>query len=131
MRTSSGRDFQGRVMGNSTVTGAGTGTMRPADFMALTENATAPVDADTALTGELTASGFQRVLATFAMTAGASTYTLSKTFTSADATARTINKVGIFNAATVGTLVFSTLVPSPPTLVSGDMLTVTSSIQLT
>lgn len=117
-------------MANSTETGAGTGLMRPADYIALTENATAPNDADTTLAGELTAGGFERALATFAHTAGASSYTLTKTFTSSDATARTINKVGVFNASTGGTMVFETAVPSPPTLVSGDQLTTTSTVSL-
>lgn len=129
-RVAAGRDFQGRVMSNSGAAGAGTGIMRPADYIAVTENATAPSDASTALTGELTGGGFIRALATFAMGAGAFSYTLTKTFTSSDATARTINKIGIFNAATVGTLVFETAVPSPPTLVSGDQLTITSTISI-
>lgn len=130
MRTAAGRDFQSRVMGNSTEAGAGTGLMRPADYIALTENAVAPADADTALAGELTAGGLGRAIATYAHTAGASTYTLTKTFTSSDATARTINKAGVFNASSGGTMVFETAVPSPPTLVSGDQLTITETVTI-
>lgn len=133
MRVAAGRDFQGRVMGNSAAAGAGTGTMRPADYIALTENAVAPADADTALTGELTGGGLERAIAAFAMTAGATSYTLTKTFTSSDATARTINKIGVFNAAgppPAGTMVFETAVPSPPTLVSGDQLTITETVSI-
>ena len=128
MRTSAGRDFQSRVMGDSASTG--TGLYASARFMAVTENATAPADGDTALTGELTAGGFIRAAAAFAHTTGATTFTHSLTFTSSDAAARTIQKVAMFNAATVGTMVFSTAVPSPPTLISGDALTVTSTVSL-
>ena len=128
MRVASGRTFQSNVMGNTASTG--TGIYAPATFFALTENATAPADADTALLGELTAGGFARAVGVYAYTAGASNWTLSKTFTSADATTRTLQKIGIFNAATVGTLVFETAIPSPPALVSGDQVALTSTISI-
>ena len=99
-------------------------------YIALTETATAPADASTALTGELAAGGFARAIAVYAHTAGASTYTLTKTFTSADATTRTLQKIGVFNAATVGTLVFETAIPSPPTLVSGDQVALTETVTI-
>lgn len=117
-------------MGNAGATGAGTGTQRPADYIALSTDAATPAAGDTTLTGELTGSGLQRAQATYAHTAGAATYTLSKTFTSADGTARTINKIAVFNAASTGTMVFETLVPSPPTLLSGDTLTITETVNL-
>lgn len=128
MRHAEGRNFQGRVMGNSTVAGAGTGTMRPADYIGITENATAPTDADTALVGELTLNGFARALATFAMTAGATSYTLTKTFTSSDPTPRTAAKMGVFNAPAAGSMPFSNLIPAPQALSSGDQLTLTESV---
>jgi len=115
-------------MGNTASTG--TGVYAPATFFALTENATAPADADTALLGELTAGGFARAVGVYAYTAGASNWTLSKTFTSADATTRTLQKIGIFNASTAGTLVFETAIPSPPALVSGDQVALTSTISI-
>jgi hypothetical protein len=135
MRTNAGADFQARVMGDSqnvsAVTGTvGTGGFRPADYIALTENNVAPAATDTVLTGELTLGGLGRALATWAHTTGATSYTLTKTFTSSDATARTINKVGIFNASTAGTLVFETAVPSPPTIQSGDQLTITETVSI-
>ena len=128
MRTAAGRTFQARVMGDSASTG--TGLYASARFMAVTENATAPADGDTALTGELTGFGFARVAAAFAHTTGSSTYTHTATLTSSDAATRTLQKLGVFNAATVGTLVFSTAIPSPPTLVSGDAVTFTSTVSL-
>lgn len=127
-RVAAGRDFQSRVMGDTASNG--TGLYAAARFVAVTENATAPADADTALTGELTGSGFIRATAAYAHTPGATTYTLTITMTSADATTRTLQKVGIFNASTTGTLVFETVIPSPPTLVSGDAVTFTSTVSL-
>lgn len=123
MRVNSGTDHQSRVQFDTASTG--TGTYAAANYIALTENATAPAAGDTTLTGELTGSGLQRQQATYAHTDGTNTTTLVKSFTSADATARTINKAGLFNASTAGSLTFETLVPNPPTLVSGDSVAVT------
>lgn len=128
MRTDAGKDFQSRVMGDTSSNG--TGSYAAANYIALTENATAPAAGDTALTGELTAGGLGRAQATYAHTAGASTYTLTKAFTSSDATPRTINKAAVFNAASGGSMPFETAVPSPPTLVSGDQLTTTETVSI-
>jgi len=108
----------------------GTGLYASARYLAVTENATAPADADTALAGELTAFGFARASAAYAHTTGASTYTLTLTMTSTDATTRTLQKIGVLNATSAGTLVFSTAIPSPPTLVSGDAVTFTNTVSL-
>jgi hypothetical protein len=54
--------------------------------MGLTATATAAVDGDTALTGELNAAGaagLNRQLATYAHTAAGTTTTLTKTYTAA------------------------------------------------
>lgn len=123
MRTNAGTDFQSRAMLDTASTG--TGSYAAANYIALTENSTAPAAADTALTGELTASGLQRQQGTYAHTSGTNTTTLTKTFTSSDATARSIAKAGLLNASTAGTLAFTTAVPNPPSLVSGDSLAVT------
>lgn len=102
----------------------------PAAYMALTENSTAPAASDTALTGELTAGGLNRSLATYAHTSGAASYTLTKTWTSSDGTNRTINKYGVFNALTGGIMVFESAVNVPPTLISGDQITLTATVNL-
>lgn len=128
LRVDSGKDFQSRVMGDTASTG--TGVYAAANFIALTETATAPAAADTTLTGELAAGGFARAQAAYAHTAAAANYTLSKTFTSADATTRTLQKIGVFNAATTGTLVFETAIPSPPSLVSGDQVAITETVSI-
>lgn len=128
LRVDAGKDFQSRVMGDSASNG--TGAYAPGRFMAVTETATAPAAADTALVGELTAGGFIRVAAAYAHVAASSTYTISNSFTSADATTRTLQKIGIFNALTVGTLVFETAIPSPPALVSGDIVAITETVTI-
>lgn len=102
----------------------------PAWWMGLTTNNGAASASDTTMTGELTASGLGRALATFAHTTSATTYTLTKAYTSSDGTPRTIEKIGIFQHSTGGSLVFETAVPSPPTLVSGDQLTVTETVTI-
>lgn len=123
-------------VGGAAATTPATGTYvivaggQPAYWMSFTENATAPGDGNTDLTGELTGFGFQRQPAVYAHTAGASTYTLSLTVTSSDATTRTIQKIMIGNASRLGRPVFITAVPSPPTLISADQLAVTETVTL-
>jgi hypothetical protein len=73
----------------------------PGAYMGLTATATAAVDGDTALTGELNAAGaagLNRQLATYAHTAAATTTTLTKTFTAAaaDTLPVTVAQIGIF-----------------------------------
>jgi hypothetical protein len=130
LKTNAGRDFQSRVMGQGGAAGAGTGNMRPADYIAVTENATAPAAGDTTLTGELTTDGFARAQAAYAHTAGASTYTLTKTFTNTGVTTRTLNKIGVFNAAASGDLVFEEVVPSPVAQLQNDALAITVTVTI-
>lgn len=121
LRTNAGTDHQSRVTFDTASNG--TAAYAAANFIALTENATAPAAGDTALTGELTTDGFTRVQAAYAHTNGTNTVTLTRTFNATNT--RTINKAGLLNASTVGTLAFTTLVPNPPTLVSGDSVAIT------
>lgn len=103
-------------------------------YMGLTTNATAAGATDISLSEELSGSGWTRAQCTYAHTTGASTYTLTKTFTSADATPRTINKMAIFNAlsnaGTAAQMIFESAITSPPTLVSGDTITVTETVTI-
>lgn len=128
LKTNAGQDFQARVMADTSSNG--TASYAAANYIALSTDGTAPAAGDTTLTSELVGSGLQRAQATYAHTAGTNTYTLTKAFTSSDGTSRTINKIGIFNASSTGTLVFETAVSSPPTLVSGDQLTVTETVTM-
>lgn len=129
LKTNAGHDFQARVMAESGATGAGTGGSRPADFLALTEDATAPAAGDTSFAAELTDTGLARAAATYAHTAGAANYTLTKAFANNGASARTPRKVGVFNASSAGTMVFASLIPTPPTLnTGGDQMTLTETV---
>lgn len=110
-------------------------TSRPAaaDYMALTANTTAPAAGDTTLTAEIaTASGgLIRKQATYAHTGGAATATLTATFTAngSDSLPVTVGKIGVFNASSSGTLVFTTLVSPTATLSAvADALTITETV---
>lgn len=96
----------------------------PAVFLAVTSDATSPTSADTTLTSEATTNGFARAVGTYAHTAAATTYTLTKVFTASGTL--TVNKEAVFGAANTtagGVMPFESAEPSPPTLVSGDTLT--------
>lgn len=127
MITNAGKDFQSRVMFDTASTG--TGSYAAANYVALTANVAAPAAGDTVLTGEFAGAGggLIRAQATYAHTNGTGTTTLTKTFTANanDGASNTVNKAGLFNAASVGTLVLETAVPSPPTLVAGDSVAIT------
>lgn len=104
-----------------------------AEYLALTANTTAPSASDTTLTAEIaTASGgLIRAIATYAHTGGTSTYTLTKTFTANgnDSLPVTIGKVGVFNASSSGTMVWSSLLSPTATIsASGDAITTTETI---
>jgi hypothetical protein len=128
MRTNAGADFQSQVMGATSGTGIGTSTFAPANYIGVTANATAPAAADTTLTGEVSSGTLIRAQATYAHTTGASSYTLTKTFTS-DQTI-VIAKIGVFNASSAGTMVFETLLSATASLVSGDQLTITETVNI-
>ncbi len=133
MRTSAGRDWQASVMGATSGTGIGTGAFAPANYMALTANATAPADGDTTLTAEIaTASGgLIRKQCTYARTSGASSWTETAVFTANanDVLPVTIAKIGIFTAAAGGTMAFETLLSNTVTLSAvNDQVTITDTI---
>lgn len=128
MLTNAGRDMVSSALGDRSGSRAAA-----ADYMALTANSTSPAAGDTTLTGEIaTASGgLIRAQATYAHTNGTSTFTLTKTFTSNgnDSLPVTVAKVGIFNAASGGSLVWETLLGTTATIsASGDSLTVTETV---
>lgn len=106
-------------------------------YIGLTANSSSPAGSDTSLTGQITTSGGGLIAATatYAHTTGASTATLTKTFTTngSDSLPVTIAKVGLRSASgTGGTFHSSTLLSSTATLsTSGDALTVTWTFTLT
>lgn len=108
---------------------------QPAFWMALTANATAPASTDTTLAGEIatTGGGLVRGVATYAHTSGASTYTLTKTFTAngSDVLPVTLAKVGTFNSSAGGRMAQETLLSATATLsASGDQTTITDTMTL-
>lgn len=132
MRTVAGRDWLALIMGDGT--GAegsgspGTGDYAPADYLGVSANSD-PEDADnTSLPGEINSGTLQRAQATFAFTPGASSYTLTKQFTS-DQTV-TLRKTGVFNASTDGTLVFEKLLGNEAPLISGDKIQITVTVEI-
>jgi hypothetical protein len=103
----------------------------PAFYMALSTDATAAANTDTTLASELVGSGLGRqIIAAQTHTTTATTYTISSTWTSSDGTTRKIEKIGVFNTITGGRLVFETDITNgnEPTIMSGDIITVTETV---
>lgn len=107
----------------------------PAWFLALSSTVQSGTATDSALAGELTTSGFGRANATtITHTLASAAYSLAKTFT-ASGTA-TINSEAVLNASgtqgvtnsTGGVMVFENAEPNAPTLVSGDTLAQTVTV---
>lgn len=103
------------------------------NYIALTANATAPSAASTTLPAEITTAGggLLRAQATYAHTGGTNTTTLTKTFTAnaSDSLPVTIAKIGVLNAASVGTLGYETLLNATATLSAiGDNVAITETV---
>jgi hypothetical protein len=129
LRTNGGADFQATQMAGSASASA------VAKWMALTANATAESATDTTLTAEIATAGggLIRQSATYAHTTGATSYTLTGTFTAngSDALPVTIAKMAVFTASASGTMVFEKLLTTTATLsLSGDSLVVTETVSI-
>jgi hypothetical protein len=105
------------------------------NFMAVCGNAVAASATNTtgAQIGEITTAGggLLRKQVTFGHTNGTNTSTLTGTYTAngSDALPVTIGKIGVFNAVTVGTLGYETLLGTAATLsLSGDNCALTHTI---
>lgn len=122
LRTTVGADWQADVMGNATQPAS-------ARWIGLTTNTTAPAAGDTTLTGEIASGGLSRVAGTYAHTAGTSSYTITASWT-ASATHTAVHKAGLFNAASGGTMAFTTNLNADATLASGDQLQVTWTVNI-
>lgn len=122
LRTTAGLNWQADVMGNATQPAS-------ARWIGLTVNTTAPAAGDTTLTGEITTGGLGRALGTYAHTADATSYTITANWT-ASATHTAVNKAGLFNAASGGTMAFETVLNAQATLASGDQLQVTWTVNI-
>ena len=124
--TNGGLDYAAAQLG-----GAGGTTV--SKYVGLSANATAPAATDTTLTGEIATAGggLVRAAATYAHTVGASSYTLTITFTAngTDALPVTVNKAGVFTASSAGTMTFEDAVSPAVTFnASGDSATITYAV---
>ena len=100
----------------------------PARYLALTDDAAAPSVNDTSLTGEITANGMGRVNATVTLPAGSgSQTTLYHEWTATGN--QSFRKVGIFTAASGGTLVHVASL-AQRALGAGDIYQLTGTITL-
>jgi len=122
LRTTAGLDWQADVMGNATQPAS-------ARWIGLTVNTTAPAAGDTTLTGEITTGGLGRAAGTYAHTPGATSYTITASWT-ASGTHTAVHKAGLFNAASGGTMAFETNLNADATLASGDQLQVTWTVNI-
>jgi hypothetical protein len=108
----------------------------PAPFMAISTTNSAPSATDTSLGGEVTTagSGLVRQLASYTHTAGATTYTLTATFTATGSASfpTTVYRIGVFNSNVAGGttgMAFETSLSAAATFnASGDALTVTETV---
>lgn len=102
-----------------------------ANYMVISSDTGTPAASDTAVTGEITTNGGARSQGTYAHTTCSAfpcTYTLTHTWT-ATGTLTSVQKAGVLNASSVGTLVFENTF-TPVSLNSGDTLQLTWTITL-
>lgn len=128
MLTTAGKDWAASALFDSSGSRAAAAT-----YLAVTANSTSPSAGDTTLTGEITTSGggLVRGVGTYAHTGGASTATLTRTFTAngSDSLPVTLAKAGVFNASSGGSMPFESLLsPTATVSASGDSVTLTVTI---
>ena len=121
LKTTAGMDA---IIAQQATTGA-----QPAAFnyICLSNDATAPAAGDTVVAGEINnTNALGRAQATYAHTGGTSTYTLVYQWTASGAQTN-IQKAGVLNAASVGTLLYEGTFTST-SLNSGDKIQVTWTV---
>jgi hypothetical protein len=128
LRTTGGADWQASVMGNTSTQPASS------NYIALTNDGGAPAAGDCGagsttctLTSEVSTNGLARAQGTYAHSSGTSSWTLTHTWTATGA--QSVQKAGMFNATSSGTLVFEASFSSV-TLASSDTLTVTWTVSI-
>lgn len=101
----------------------------PFTYLALGTSATAVAATDTTLTAEITDSGLERAAGTVSRvttTTTNDTYQITKTWTATGS--KTVEEVGVFNAASAGTMLSHALTTSK-TVSSGETITGTYSLR--
>ena len=123
--TNNGRDYAiAQFYTNTSAGGVGM------NFIALTSDTTGADATDTALPGEITTNGLERLLATtISHSTGTNSTTLAKTFT-ASGTHTAVQMSGTFNQLAVGGTIGHEAVFTPVTLASSDTLAVTWTLTL-
>lgn len=119
LRTTAGGDWQASVMGNTSAPPA-TG-----NYIALSNDGTAPSASDTSVAAEIVSNGLSRAQGTYAHTASTASYTVQKVFNATGTQAS--QKTGLLNASSSGTLIFENTYTAV-TVNNGDTLTVTWTI---
>lgn len=100
------------------------------NYIALSNDATAPAAGDTVLAAELTTNGLQRSLATVTLPTGSGTQTvLQKIFTYTGVSSQGVQKTALFDLVSVGVMAHE-IQFAQRTLFQNDTLTVTFSITL-
>lgn len=100
------------------------------NYIALSNDATAPAAGDTGLTGELSGNGLSRAQGTVTLPTGAGTATtVQRIFTYTNAASQGVQKTALFDAASGGTMAHEIQFPQR-TLFQNDSLTVTYTITL-
>ena len=115
--------------GIDAVAAAHNGTAFAAKYMAVSNSAVAPSASDTSLASELSTNGFDRDTSTYAHTGGTGTLTMVSSWT-ATGTVSGIHKMGLFSAASGGTLVYTTAFSVDADVTADDTLEVTDTITL-
>lgn len=123
LRTTAGIDWVADVLADSGAQPAA------ADYIAVSDDNTAPVVGDTTLASELAVDGLSRAQGTYAHTAGVTSYTVEETFTVTGGP-HTVYKAALFNAAAAGTMPFAALFASAAIVNASDTLTVTWTINI-
>ena len=119
LRTNAGSDWQESVMGNTAAPPA------TCNYVAVSDEATAPAATDTVVAGEIAANGLSRAQGTY--TTGTNQFKITKTFTATGT--QSSRKSGLLNASSAGTLCFENTYTAV-TVNNGDTLTVEWTINI-
>jgi hypothetical protein len=100
------------------------------NYIALTNDATAPAASDTTLTAELSGNGLSRVQGAVTLASGSGNQTtIQTTFTYTGVSSQSVQKTALFTAVSVGVMNHE-IAFTPRTLFTNDTLTITFTITL-
>lgn len=108
---------------------AGDASATPFTYLAVGTSATTPAASDTTLGAEISDSGLARAAGTVSrVTTSVTNDTYQVTYTWTASGTKTMEEMGVFNAASVGTMLSHALTTSKP-IVTGDSVTVTYQLK--